>query len=87
MSMQVYDSSIPQTPVISALKGVWEKRSLLKLLVARDLTVRYKRSVIGIWWSLLNPLFTTAVMFYVFNIYSYMFCIIYQHHVDIFQML
>jgi ABC-type polysaccharide/polyol phosphate export permease len=65
--MLVYDSSIPQTPVISALKGVWEKRSLLKLLVARDLTVRYKRSVIGIWWSLLNPLFTTAVMFYVFN--------------------
>jgi ABC-type polysaccharide/polyol phosphate export permease len=65
--MLVYDSSIPQTPVISALKSVWEKRSLLKLLVARDLTVRYKRSVIGIWWSLLNPLFTTAVMFYVFN--------------------
>jgi len=67
MTMQVYDSSIRQTPVISALMGVWEKRSLLKLLVARDLTVRYKRSVIGIWWSLLNPLFTTVVMFYVFN--------------------
>jgi ABC-type polysaccharide/polyol phosphate export permease len=65
--MQVYDSAIAQTPVISALKGVWEKRSLLRLLVARDLTVRYKRSVIGIWWSLLNPLFTTAVMYYVFN--------------------
>jgi len=65
--MQIYDSSISQTPVISALKGVWEKRSLLRLLVARDLTVRYKRSVIGVWWSLLNPLFTTAVIFYVFN--------------------
>ena len=65
--MQVYDSAVRQTPVISVLKAVWEKRSLLRLLVARDLTVRYKRSVIGIWWSLLNPLFTTAVMFYVFN--------------------
>ena len=65
--MQVYDSAEKQLPVITPLKGVWEKRSLLKLLVARDLTVRYKRSVIGIWWSLLNPLFTTAVMFYVFN--------------------
>ena len=65
--MQVYDSSVKQLPIINPLKGVWEKRSLLKLLVARDLTVRYKRSVIGIWWSLLNPLFTTAVMFYVFN--------------------
>jgi len=63
----VYDSAIRQRPVISALQGVWQRRSLLKILVARDLTVRYKRSVIGIWWSLLNPLFTTAVMFYVFN--------------------
>jgi hypothetical protein len=54
MSMQVYDSSIPQTPIIAALKGVWEKQSLLKLFVARDLTVCYKRTVIGIWTSLVN---------------------------------
>ena len=65
--MQVYDSSVKQTPVISQLKAIYESRGLLRLLVARDLTVRYKRSVIGIWWSLLNPIFTTAVMFYVFN--------------------
>jgi ABC-type polysaccharide/polyol phosphate export permease len=65
--MQVYDSSVKQTPVISQITAIYENRGLLRLLIARDLTVRYKRSVIGIWWSLLNPLFTTAVMFYVFN--------------------
>ena len=65
--MQVYDSAVKQTPVISQLKAIYASRGLLRLLIARDLTVRYKRSVIGIWWSLLNPLFTTAVMFYVFN--------------------
>jgi len=65
--MQVYDSSVKQTPVISQIRAIHENRGLLRLLIARDLTVRYKRSVIGIWWSLLNPLFTTAVMFYVFN--------------------
>jgi ABC-2 type transport system permease protein len=65
--MQVYDSSAKQTPVISQIRAIYENRGLLRLLIARDLTVRYKRSVIGIWWSLLNPLFTTAVMFYVFN--------------------
>ncbi|MEI8223394.1 MAG: hypothetical protein WCG43_06935, partial [Actinomycetes bacterium] len=65
--MQVYDSDVKQSPIISQVQGVWEKRGLLKLLVSRDLTVRYKRSVIGIWWSLLNPLFTTFVMFWVFN--------------------
>jgi len=65
--MQVYDSSARQIPVISQVKSIYDNRGLLRLLVVRDLTVRYKRSVIGVWWSLLNPLFTTAVMFYVFN--------------------
>lgn len=65
--LPIYDSAVPQVPIVSQLRAVWEKRGLLRLLVARDLTVRYKRSVIGIWWSLLNPLFTTAVMFFVFN--------------------
>jgi ABC-type polysaccharide/polyol phosphate export permease len=65
--MQVYDSSVKQTPVISQIAAIYESRGLLRLLIARDLTIRYKRSVIGVWWSLLNPLFTTAVMFYVFN--------------------
>jgi len=65
--MKVYDSSVRQIPVISQVKSIYQNRGLLRLLVVRDLTVRYKRSVIGVWWSLLNPLFTTAVMFYVFN--------------------
>ena len=66
-TMKVYDSSVRQIPVISQIASIYENRGLLRLLVVRDLTVRYKRSVIGVWWSLLNPLFTTAVMFYVFN--------------------
>lgn len=65
--MQVYDSSVLQIPVISQVKSIYENRGLLRLLVVRDLTVRYKRSIIGVWWSLLNPLFTTAVLYYVFN--------------------
>ena len=65
--MKVYDSAARQTPVVSQVKSIYENRGLLRLLVVRDLTVRYKRSVIGVWWSLLNPLFTTAVLYYVFN--------------------
>ena len=64
---QVYDSAAPQRIIITQLKGIYERRSLLRLLIERDLTVRYKRSIIGVWWSLLNPLITTAVFFYVFN--------------------
>ncbi|MEG2311558.1 MAG: ABC transporter permease [Bacilli bacterium] len=40
---------------------------LLKQLVGRDFKVKYKRSVLGIAWSLLNPLLTMAVMALVFS--------------------
>ena len=40
---------------------------LIRLLVARELTLRYKRSVIGIGWTLLNPVLTSAVLWYVFS--------------------
>lgn len=39
----------------------------MRLLVKRDLTVRYKRSALGIWWTLLNPLLFTAVLWLVFS--------------------
>ena len=43
---------------------------LLKQLVSRDFKVKYKRSVLGILWSILYPLLQMAVMALVF---SYMF--------------
>lgn len=65
--MEIYDSAVKQVPVIFQLKAIYKARSLLKILVTRDMTVRYKRSILGIWWSLLNPIVTTGVLFYVFN--------------------
>ena len=40
---------------------------LIRLLVNRELTLRYKRSVIGIGWTLLNPVLTSVVRWYVFS--------------------
>ncbi len=40
---------------------------LLRLLVQQELTLRYKRSVIGIGWSLLNPMLTSFVLWIVFS--------------------
>ena len=42
-------------------------RFLLGQLVSRDFKVKYKRSVLGIVWSLLYPLLTMAVMAIVFS--------------------
>lgn len=65
--MQVYDSAERRVPVLYQIQEIYKHRSLLRLLIIRDLTVRYKRSVLGVGWSLLNPILTTTVMFYVFN--------------------
>jgi ABC-2 type transport system permease protein len=40
---------------------------LVMLLVSRDLTLRYKRSAIGIGWTLLNPILTSLVLWLVFS--------------------
>ena len=66
-STVIYDSATPRRPLIDESKSLWEHRSLIRLLVTRDLTVRYKRSVLGVWWTLLNPLLTAAVMWLVFS--------------------
>jgi lipopolysaccharide transport system permease protein len=42
-------------------------RDVLRVLVARDFKLRYKRSVLGIGWSLLVPLAQLAVLYIVFN--------------------
>jgi len=43
-------------------------RELLYNLVVRDLKVRYKNSVLGVAWSLLNPLFMALVFTVVFTV-------------------
>ena len=40
---------------------------LIRLLVNRELTLRYKRSVIGIGWTLLNPMLTSFILWVVFS--------------------
>jgi len=42
-------------------------RHLLFLMVKRDFVARYKRSVLGVMWSLLNPLMTMLVLTMVFS--------------------
>ncbi len=51
------------------LAELWRYRELLFALVERELRIRYKNSFLGFAWSLLNPLFTVAVMWFVFRFY------------------
>jgi lipopolysaccharide transport system permease protein len=49
------------------IKGLWEYRELLYFLIWRDLKVRYRQSVIGIGWVILQPLMTMVVFSTVFG--------------------
>ncbi len=54
--------------LLNNIKYVWTKyHFLLQQLVSRDFKVKYKRSVLGVLWSLLYPVLTMAVMALVFS--------------------
>lgn len=59
--------------MLNNLKYVYKKYNfLLCQLVSRDFKVKYKRSVLGVLWSLLYPVLTMAVMALVFtNVFKF----------------
>jgi len=63
----VYDSAAQRRPWIVELVELYRYRDLLVQLIARNIKTRYKRSVLGIFWTMLNPLFTMIVLSLVFS--------------------
>lgn len=49
------------------LDAALKYRFLLGQLVSRDFKTRYKRSVLGVLWSMLNPLLTMCVQYLIFS--------------------
>ena len=71
MSKEIYDSQARGKVFADTFKAFWDYRELILLLVKRDIAVRYKRSLLGLLWTLLNPLLTSLVLWFVFiNIFS-----------------
>jgi ABC-type polysaccharide/polyol phosphate export permease len=64
---RIYDSDVSGTSLAQQLRETWSLRRLLRVLVARDVVIRYKRSLLGIWWTLLNPLARMVVMWAVLS--------------------
>lgn len=53
--------------IIYAILAMKNYKFLIKQLVSRDFKVRYKRSVLGVFWSFLNPLLTMLAQYFVFS--------------------
>ena len=49
------------------LREFWAYRDLLRLLVSRNIKLKYRRSFLGYVWSVLNPLLIMIVMTIVFS--------------------
>jgi ABC-type polysaccharide/polyol phosphate export permease len=63
----VYDSmSRPPRPIEELLQ-VFQYRDLIFQLLRRDLLTRYKRSVLGVAWTMIGPLGTMLVLSVVFS--------------------
>lgn len=67
VSLPVYDSAQSRAPLLDEVRDLWRYRDLLRQLVARNIKTRYKRSVLGILWTLLNPLLMMTVLTLVFS--------------------
>jgi lipopolysaccharide transport system permease protein len=52
------------------MREIWAYRDLLALLIRRDVSVRYKQSVIGIAWAVLQPLALTLIFTIVFGLFA-----------------
>jgi len=63
----IYDSSKHNNRPLLEIKEAWRYRDLVFFLVRRDITARYKRSVLGIAWTMLNPLGMMIVLSIVFS--------------------
>lgn len=62
-----YDSAHRGHPAIEELRGIFRYKDLIIQLSRRNLISRYKRSSLGVAWTMLNPLGTMVIMTIVFS--------------------
>jgi ABC-2 type transport system permease protein len=76
--LRVYDSAVQRSAPIQEFIELLRYRDLLQQLISRDVKARYKRSVLGVTWTMANPLLTMSVMAWVF---SHLFQFAVEHYV------
>ena len=55
------------TRLIGAINAAVKYKFLIKQLVSRDFKTKYRRSILGMFWSFLNPLMMMVVQYFVFS--------------------
>ena len=63
----IYDSATRPAPFTDELVQLFRYRDLVRELVSRDIKARYKRSALGLGWTMLHPLLSMMVLTLVFS--------------------
>ena len=63
----IYDSARSMGTAIEELRGLIKYKDLIAQLIRKDIVTRYKRSTLGILWTMLNPLGTMIILSVVFS--------------------
>jgi len=66
-SSPIYDTASSRPRALEALSDILRSRDLVLQLVRRDILTRYKRSVLGLAWTMLNPLGMMLIFTAVFS--------------------
>jgi len=68
----VYDSAHRGLRFVEEARELWAYRHFVVELTSRDIKVRYKRSALGVAWTMLSPLMTMVVFTLVFSTFQRM---------------
>jgi ABC-2 type transport system permease protein len=63
----IYDSAARGSRALEEARALWQYRGLVQELIVRDIKVRYKRSVLGVVWTMLAPLLNMLALTLVFS--------------------
>lgn len=55
--------------VMEEIADIWANRELLLVLARREISIRYRQTVVGLLWVVLQPLVTTAIFTTVFMVF------------------
>lgn len=63
----IYDSETVGSLAIEEFKNLVKYKDFIYQLIRRDIIARYKRSILGVAWTMLNPLGTMIILSIVFS--------------------
>lgn len=66
-TLSIYDSDRRAPPMVEELVQAFQYRDLIRQLIRRDVLTRYKRSLLGVAWTMLNPLGMMVVLTLAFS--------------------